>query len=124
MSLTTIYWRVLKQLGPEARLGVVLALANVALAGAQFAEPVLFGRIVDTLSKAQATGVAPTWDQLMPLIGAWVLFGLFTIGAGVLIALHADRKPARLRVQAHTQHGAVLALGGAQHVEETHGRRF
>lgn len=98
MSLTTIYWRVLKQLGPEARLGVILALANVALAAAQFAEPVLFGRIVDTLSKAQATGIAPGWDALMPLIAAWVLFGLFTIGAGVLIALHADRLSHRRRL--------------------------
>jgi ATP-binding cassette, subfamily B, beta-glucan exporter len=98
MSLTAIYWRVLKQLGPEARLGVILALANVALAAAQFAEPVLFGRIVDTLSKAQATGVAPGWDALMPLIAAWVLFGLFTIGAGVLIALHADRLSHRRRL--------------------------
>ena len=98
MSLSTIYWRVLKQLGPEAKLGVLLAFANVLLAGAQFAEPVLFGRIVDTLSKAQATGVPPGWDTLMPLIGAWVLFGLFTIGAGVLIALHADRLSHRRRL--------------------------
>ena len=42
-----LYIRVLELLGKEARLGLVLAFANLILAGAQFAEPVLFGRIVD-----------------------------------------------------------------------------
>ena len=54
MNFLKLYSRVLALLGPEARLGWVLAFANVALAAAQFAEPVLFGRIIDTLVKAQA----------------------------------------------------------------------
>ena len=90
MSTSQLYFRVLKQLGPEARLGVFLAIANVFLAAAQFAEPLLFGRIVDILSKAQATGIAPGVAQLAPLVAVWVMFGLFTIGSGVLIALHAE----------------------------------
>jgi glucan exporter ATP-binding protein len=98
MSLFRLYLRVLKQLGPEVRLGALLAFANVLLAIAQFAEPVLFGRIVDLLSKAQATGVAPQWSDLVPLAGAWVGFGLFTITGGVLVALHADRLSHRRRL--------------------------
>ena len=98
MSLFRLYLRVLKQLGPEVRLGALLAFANVLLAVAQFAEPVLFGRIVDLLSKAQATGVAPQWSDLVPLAGAWVGFGLFTISGGVLVALHADRLSHRRRL--------------------------
>ncbi len=98
MSLFRLYLRVLKQLGPEVRLGALLAFANVLLAIAQFAEPVLFGRIVDLLSKAQATGVAPQWSDLVPLAGAWVGFGLFTISGGVLVALHADRLSHRRRL--------------------------
>ncbi|WP_406855518.1 glucan ABC transporter ATP-binding protein/ permease [Alsobacter sp. KACC 23698] len=93
-----LYLRVLRQLGPEARLGVLLAVANVGLAIAQFAEPLLFGRIIDLLSHAQATGVAPSWGELAPLISVWVLFGLFTIGGGVLVALHADRIAHRRRL--------------------------
>jgi glucan exporter ATP-binding protein len=91
MSFVKLYTRVLGLLGPEARLGWVLAIANVALAAAQFAEPVLFGRIIDTLVRAQAAGRLPTIADLTPLLVAWVGFGLFTIGCSVLVALHADR---------------------------------
>src|SRR6478752_6206034 len=98
MNLIRLYMRVLKQLGPESRLGIVLALANVLLAIAQFAEPVLFGRIVDLLSKAQATGIPPKWADLATLASAWVAFGLFTIGGGVTVALHADRLAHRRRL--------------------------
>ena len=49
MNFLRLYARVLRLLGPEARLGWMLAIANIALAAAQFAEPVLFGRIIDTL---------------------------------------------------------------------------
>ena len=75
----------------------MLAVANLALAAAQFAEPVLFGRIIDALASAQAKGGAPTWDDLLPLLAAWVGFGLFTIVCGALIALHADRLAHRRR---------------------------
>jgi ATP-binding cassette, subfamily B, beta-glucan exporter len=50
MSLMHLYVRVLALLGPERRLGLVLAFANVMLAAAQFADPVLFGRIFDALT--------------------------------------------------------------------------
>ena len=52
MSMLRLYTRVLELLGKEARLGWMLAVANLPLAAAQFAEPVLFGRIVDALSGA------------------------------------------------------------------------
>jgi len=44
MTILRLYARVLGLLGPQIRLGWVLAFANVALAAVQFAEPVLFGR--------------------------------------------------------------------------------
>jgi ATP-binding cassette subfamily B protein len=91
MNFFKLYTRVLTLLGPEARLGWILAGANVALAAAQFAEPVLFGRIIDTLVRAQAASVAPSFTDLTPLLAAWVGFGLFTIVCGVLVALHSDR---------------------------------
>jgi hypothetical protein len=37
------------------------------------------------------------------------------------VAFAAVRKFGGFGVQAHAEHGAVLALGGAQHVEEGHG---
>src|SRR5665213_3425678 len=50
MSLLRLYTRVLELLGKEARLGWILAGANLLWAGAQFAEPVMFGRILGVLS--------------------------------------------------------------------------
>jgi ATP-binding cassette, subfamily B, beta-glucan exporter len=97
MSLLRLYIRVLELLGKEAGLGWMLAGANLLLAGAQFAEPVLFGRIVDVLSGKAGAGSASAW----PLLGAWVAFGLFTILTGAAVALHADRL-------AHRQRQAVL----------------
>jgi ATP-binding cassette subfamily B protein len=97
-----LYGRVLALLGPEARLGWLLAGANVALAAAQFAEPVLFGRIIDALVGLEAQNRTPRWADLLTLLAAWAAFGLFTIGCGVLIALHADRL-------AHRRRQAVLS---------------
>src|SRR3979409_2367958 len=94
MSLIRTYTRVLELLGKEARLGWILAGANLLLAGAQFAEPVLFGRIVDVLSgKPSAAGTSSAW----PLLAAWAAFGLFTIGCSAVVALHADRLAHRPR---------------------------
>lgn len=103
MSLLHVYWRVLRQLGPETRLGLTLLACNVVLACIMFAEPILFGRIIDTLSAAQARGRTVTWAEILPLVVAWVVFGLFTIAAGVLVALHADRMSHRRRL-AFMQH--------------------
>jgi ATP-binding cassette, subfamily B, beta-glucan exporter len=102
MSLIRLYTRVLAMLGNEARLGWVLALANLLLAAAQFAEPVLFGRIVDVLS-GKSSG-ASAW----PLLGAWAAFGLFTIASSAWVALEADRL-------SHRQRQAVLT-GYFEHI--------
>jgi len=98
MSFFQLYARVFALLGGEKRLGVILAFANIALAGAQFAEPVLFGRIIDALVGAQSAGRAPVMSDLTWLLAAWVAFGLFTIFAGVLLALYADRLAHRRRL--------------------------
>jgi ATP-binding cassette subfamily B protein len=97
MNIFRLYGRVLALLGGERWLAWTLAVANVALASAQFAEPVLLGRIIDTLTGAQNSGEKPSWSQLGGLLGAWVGFGLFTIICGTLIALYADRLSHRRR---------------------------
>src|SRR5450631_2632575 len=97
MNFFRIYVRALKLLGNEAWLGWSLAGANVALALAQFAEPYLLGKIINTLVGAEAKSVSPAWDDLMPLLGAWVGFGLFTIVCSTVVALYADRLAHRRR---------------------------
>ena len=103
MKFVRLYVRVLELLGREARLGWTLAFANLALASAMFIEPILFGRIVDTLAGAQGHLSELAWTDLMILVGAWVGFGLFTIVASTLVSLHADRL-------AHRQYQAVRTM--------------
>jgi ATP-binding cassette subfamily B protein len=119
MDLLRIYARVLTLLGPEARLGWMLALGNLALAAAQFAEPVLFGRIIDALAGADRAGGTSPPATVAVLIAAWVGFGLFAIATGVTIALHADRLSHRRRhavLTSYFEHVLQLPLafhGGA-----------
>jgi glucan exporter ATP-binding protein len=113
MSLWPLYARVLSLLGPETRLGVFLAIANFGLAGAGFAEPVLFGRIIDALAGSQASASPVAQSALFVLIAAWVGFGLFTIVCGVVVALHADRLAHRRRATVLTgffEHALQLPL--------------
>jgi ATP-binding cassette subfamily B protein len=102
MTLTALYKRVLRQLGPDQRTGWGLAITNVCLAITLFAEPILFGRVIDTLSKSATQSTAQLWDRVAPLLLAWAGFGLFTIAAGASIALLSDRL-------AHRRRHAVLA---------------
>src|ERR1700680_3125770 len=102
MSFLRIYLRVLDPRAPEVRLAGALPLANIALAVAQFIEPVLFGHIIDALSGALPAGMGSAAQVLAPLIGGWVGFGLFIIIAAALVAWFADRL-------AHRRRNLVLA---------------
>jgi glucan exporter ATP-binding protein len=103
MKFIRLYIRVLGLLGREAPLGWILAVSNLALASAMFVEPILFGRIVDTLAVAQGHLADLSWPDLMMLVGAWVGFGLFIIVCSTLVSLHADRL-------AHRQYQAVRTM--------------
>ena len=92
MNLVRIYARVLSLLGNEKRVALVLAAFNLAIAGSQFIEPMLLGRVIDSL-----TGKPGDWGALAPLLIAWIVFGLFNISAGTLIAMYSDRLAYRQR---------------------------
>src|SRR5215213_7921886 len=100
MSFVRLYIRVLAMLGAEARLAWMLAVANLLLAGALFAEPMLFGRVIDTLTSARPNDLDRA--HLTLLLAVWFGFALFGILAGTLISLHADRL-------AHRQYQVVRA---------------
>ncbi|KQO53768.1 glucan ABC transporter ATP-binding protein/ permease [Methylobacterium sp. Leaf85] len=121
MPLVRLYARVMGLLGADRRLAALLAVANVALAVAAFAEPLLMGRIIDQLTHLTSDGNA--FSTLAPLIGAWVAFGLFTIAAGVTIALHADRLAHRNRLASMANYFEhVLELPLAFHSSNHSGR--
>jgi glucan exporter ATP-binding protein len=92
MNLVRIYARVLALLGNERRVALLLAAFNLAIAGSQFIEPMLLGRVIDSL-----TGKPGDWGALAPLLIAWIVFGLFNITAGTLIAMYSDRLAYRQR---------------------------
>jgi ATP-binding cassette, subfamily B, beta-glucan exporter len=100
MRFIRLYLRVLRTLGSSAGLAWALGAANLALAATQFAEPVLFGRVVDALSPVAGRS-EQAWAHLVTLLMVWVGFGIFNIVCSALVSLHADRL-------SHSQRQVVL----------------
>ncbi len=100
LSLSRLYFRALGLLGTETHVAIFLAFANFALAAAQFAEPVLFGRIIDRMNIGEAQHQSPGLHALAPLIGLWIGFALFSIIGAVFVGLRADRMAHRRRLAA------------------------
>ena len=90
MRLSTLYRRVFALLGQDRRTAFWLMLANLLLVGALLAEPILFGRVIDALTR-HASDPQNIWTAVTPLLLAWVLLGLFAIVCSAVIALFADR---------------------------------
>ena len=107
------YIRAFRQIGSEKNVALTLIGVNSVLAFSQFAEPILFGRVIDHLSTSALPG-APLWNSaLIGIVAAWIGFGLFTIVASVLVALHADRLSHRNRlamIAAFFEHALKLPL--------------
>ena len=122
-SFIALYARVLRMLGSDGKLGAILAIANVMLAMAMFAEPILFGLVIDTLARGSLDDPLAIWPSLAPLLLTWVVFGLFTISCGTLVALFADRLSHRRRhivLRDYFEH--VLQLPLAQQADTHSGR--
>jgi ATP-binding cassette subfamily B protein len=89
VSIVTTYKRALGLLAPERWLAGSLVVANIAIGVVLLAEPILFGRVVDALSKGSGA---------FSLISVWAALGLFGILAGMVVALAADRLAHRRRL--------------------------
>jgi ATP-binding cassette subfamily B protein len=98
MHLLRLYARVLRVLGPDKWVAFGLAAASVALAGLQFLEPVLFGRVVDVLTRASTTPPNLVWEEALQLLALWSAVGFSSIGANIAISLLADRMAHRNRL--------------------------
>lgn len=89
MTTYQVYRRAIGLLSPEDNLAWSLAIASVAIACIQLAEPILFGRVVDALTQGGAA---------FPIIMLWAGLGLFGILANVVLAVYADRLAHRRRL--------------------------
>ena len=92
MNFLGLYLRVLKLLGTggPARLDPGARQPHARRRAVRRADPV---RPHHRHAGQQPVAALPTldWNRLIALLGAWVGFALFTIVAGTLISLHADR---------------------------------
>ncbi len=91
LSTYEVYKRSLLLLSSEKALTAVLVLAGMAIAAVQVYEQVLFGWVVDALSKGNGA---------FPIIGMWAGLGMFGIVASVIVAVSADRLAHRHRLNA------------------------
>ena len=82
LSLVQIYMRAIGLLSSEKYLATALATAEIVIAAIQLAEPILFGRVVDALSKGQ---------NAFGYIGLWALLGLLAVVSGVIASINSDR---------------------------------
>ncbi len=116
MRFIRTYARVIGLLRPDIRIASLLALANLAIAGLQFVDPVLFGRVIDLLSRSADLPRADLLHQAVRLLGTWVGLGVGSIVTSILVALSADRLAHRRRLDIIGRfHAHVLSLPQAFH---------
>src|SRR5665647_3605709 len=113
MPILRIYYRVIALLAPEKALAIMLAIANLSLAGVSFLEPWLFGHVVDALA---GKSHKDAWN----FIGWWAVAGFAGVAASVWVSLYADRLAHRRRLAAIAQFfehsiGLPLSFHGQHH---------
>jgi ATP-binding cassette subfamily B protein len=122
MRFLRVYARVVGLLGRDLRVAALLALANLAVAGLQFVDPVLFGRVVTLLSHAD-NGGAQFWSHGAGLLGIWAGVGVAAILCNIFVSVRTERLAHRNRIAAlgrYFRH--VLNLPAAFHGDTQSGR--
>ena len=123
LPILSLYGRALSGLARNRWLAAMLALANLAVAGFQFVDPVLFGRVIQMLSDSDKLGTAQLWSRAATLLGIWAVVGVAGIAANIIAALQAERLAHRNRLEAMRQfYEHVLGLPLAFHGEAHSGR--
>ncbi|HEY6880654.1 MAG TPA: ABC transporter transmembrane domain-containing protein, partial [Polyangiales bacterium] len=121
--MVSIYRRLLSQLGDEKRVAAVLFAANIVLAASQFAEPILFGRVIDALARPRDAAHPLTFTELTPLVGAWLAFGFVSLAGGVTVSYRADLLSHKARLGVIARYFShVLSLPMAFHLGTHSGR--
>ncbi|MBC7431070.1 MAG: glucan ABC transporter ATP-binding protein/ permease [Rubritepida sp.] len=123
MKFIRLYARVLKLLAADRRVAIGLALSAVLLAGLQFVEPIIFGRVIDLLTRSDRMTDGAVWAEALGLLVLWAGVGLTGIASNVAVCLLADRMAHRNRlVQMSRFFEHVLSLPLAFHGDVQSGR--
>jgi len=123
MRFIRVYARVLGLLRGERAVVVGLVLANLMVMAFQFAEPVLFGRVINLLIRSDAMTHKSVLHDAVILLAVWAGIGLVSIGANIMLAVQAERLAHRGRLTAMARYFRhVLSLPPAFHRERQSGR--
>jgi ATP-binding cassette, subfamily B, beta-glucan exporter len=118
-----VYGRVFGLLGRDLRIAALLVAANVMVAGLQFLDPVLFGRVIGLLSGSDSVDSGLLWHQASVLLLIWAGVGVAGIAANAGVALQAERLAHRHRLSEMGRYfGHVLAMPLSFHGDIHSGR--
>ena len=123
MRFFKIYRRVLTSLGSDSRLALMLGFANLIVAGLQFLDPLLFGRVIGMLTNGDRLTPDGLWREVSQLLLVWFAVGAASIGANMATALHSERMAHRNRLTIMNRYfGHVLSLPLSFHGDIHSGR--
>lgn len=91
MRFLKVYGRMFGLLGRDIRIAALLVAANVMVAGLQFLDPVLFGRVIGLLSGSSSMDSTLLWHRASTLLAIWAGVGVAGIATNVAVALQAER---------------------------------
>ena len=116
MQLMKVYGRVLALLAQRHRTIALLLLGNLGVAGMQFLDPLLFGRVIGLLAHSDSIPHSALFTEGGHLVAVWVLIGLVGIGVNIGVAMGAERLAHRTRLEAISRcFDRVLALPPSFH---------
>ncbi len=100
MRFLKLYGRMLRLLGSDWKVAVLLCFGAVMVAGLQFLDPVLFGRVIGLLADSDQLRHDVLWQQATVLLSIWAGVGVAGIASNMATALQGERLAHRNRIKA------------------------
>ena len=123
MRFTKVYRRALAVLAGDRRLVAMLGFANILVAGLQFLDPLLFGRVIGLLTRSDSMERSALWTEAGQLLAIWFAVGAGAILANIATSLHSERMAHRNRLAVMNRYfGHVLSLPLSFHGDIHSGR--
>ena len=123
MRFIRVYSRVIRLLGSDLRVAALLGAANIMVAGLQFLDPILFGRVIGLLSNSNNLAPSVLWHQAGSLLAIWAGVGVAGIASNIAVSVQAERLAHRNRIQQMSRYFAhVLGMPLSFHADIHSGR--
>lgn len=123
MRFIRVYSRVIRLLGSDLRVAALLGAANIMVAGLQFLDPILFGRVIGLLSNSNNLAPSVLWHQAGSLLAIWAGVGVAGIASNIAVSVQAERLAHRNRIQQMGRYFAhVLGMPLSFHADIHSGR--